>query len=115
MIERDWQSGDTVEVRIPLRFRHTPIDEFHPNRFALVRGPAVYAQEDVHKWISDIPRDEEELNRLMKPLDDENPAVFRITNEDPAGQRNAFRPYYQFGHLARHRMYYDTSHRRVLW
>ena len=91
-----------------------PIDEFHPNRIAIVRGPVVYAQEDVHKWLSDIPADDDNLNRLMKPTDND-PAVFQIANEPVVGQRNAFLPYYRFGHLARHRMYFDSGHRRVLW
>jgi DUF1680 family protein len=113
-IEREWQSGDTVEVTVPLRFRRVPIDEYHPNRIAIARGPLVYAQEDVHKWLSDIPANDDDLNRLMKPLDND-PAVFQIANEPVVGQRNAFQPYYRFGPLARHRMYFDSAHRRVLW
>ena len=40
-ISREWKQGDTVEVTIPLRFRRVPIDEQHPNRVAIVRGPLV--------------------------------------------------------------------------
>ncbi|MGD0782985.1 MAG: hypothetical protein ABSA30_09035, partial [Candidatus Aminicenantales bacterium] len=114
ILDREWQPGDRVEVTIPLRFRRAPIDEQHPDRFALMRGPVVYAQEDPHKWLSSIPRNEKELNGLMKAVDDD-PAVFQIANEPVAQQRNAFKPYYRFVELERHRMYFDPQQRRVLW
>ena len=113
-VSREWKPGDTVEVAIPLHFRRVPIDEQHPNRVALVRGPVVYGQEDPHKWLSDIPKTDEELDRLMKPLAN-NPAIFQIDNEQVVSQRNAFRPYYTFPELERYRMYFDSSSRRVLW
>ncbi|HWB84553.1 MAG TPA: beta-L-arabinofuranosidase domain-containing protein [Bryobacteraceae bacterium] len=113
-ITREWQSGDIVRVTIPLHFRRVPIDEQHPNRIAIVRGPVVYVQEDPHKWLSDIPRSDDELDRLMKPLTN-NPAVFQIDNEPVVQQRNAFRPFYTFAELERYRMYFDSRNRRVLW
>jgi DUF1680 family protein len=114
IIDREWQSGDAVEVAIPLHFRRVPIDEQHPNRIAIVRGPVVYGQEDPHKWLSDIPLNDEELDRLMKPLPT-NRAIFQIGNEPVVQQRNAFRPFYTFNELERYRMYFDSRHRRVLW
>jgi hypothetical protein len=113
-LEREWQSGDSVEVTLPLRFRRAPIDGEHPDRFALMRGPVVYAQEDPHKWLSSIPKAEEDLNKLMRAVDDD-PAVFQIANEPVAQQRNAFKPYYRFVELERHRIYFDAQQRRVLW
>jgi DUF1680 family protein len=107
-------SGDKVEVTIPLRFRRVPIDEQHPHRVAIVRGPLVYAQEDPHKWLSDIPLSDGELDELMKPLAN-NPAIFQINNEPVVQQRNAFKPYYSLVELERYRMYFDSGHRRVLW
>lgn len=113
-LNRQWQTGDTVEIAIPMRFRRAPIDEQHPDRVAIVRGPVVYAQEDPHKWLSDIPRSDDELDKLMKPLAN-NPAIFQIDNEPVVQQRNAFRPYYTFAELERYRMYFDVKSRRVLW
>jgi DUF1680 family protein len=113
-VSREWKSGDTVEIKIPLHFRRVPIDEQHPNRIAIVRGPTVYAQEDPHKWLSNIPPGDDELNRLMKPLAD-TPAIFQIDNEPVVSQRNAFKPFYSFVELERYRMYFDSGHRRVLW
>jgi DUF1680 family protein len=113
-VTREWQPGDSVEVTIPLRFRRAPIDEQHPNRIAIVRGPVVYGQEDPHKWLSDIPRTDDELDKLMKPLAN-NRAIFQIDNEPVVQQRNAFKPFYSFNELERYRMYFDSASRRVLW
>jgi DUF1680 family protein len=113
-LSREWKSGDTVEVTIPLHFRRVPIDEQHPNRVALVRGPAVYGQEDPHKWLSVIPQSDDELDKLMKPLAN-NRAIFQIDNELVVQQRNAFRPFYTFAELERYRMYHDPKLRRVVW
>jgi uncharacterized protein len=113
-VTREWQPGDSVEIAIPLRFRRAPIDEQHPNRVAVVRGPVVYGQEDPHKWLSDIPRTDDELDKLMKPLAN-NRAIFQIDNEPVVQQRNAFKPFYSFSELERYRMYFDSASRRVLW
>jgi uncharacterized protein len=111
-ISREWKSGDTVGITIPLRFRRVPIDEQHSNRIAIVRGPVVYAQEDPHKWLSEIPLDDDQLNKMMKPLAN-NPVIFLI--DEPVQQRNAFKPFYSFVELERYRMYFDSRSRRVLW
>jgi DUF1680 family protein len=113
-LSREWKPGDTVEVAIPLRFRRVPIDEQHPHRIAIVRGPVVYVQEDPHKWLSNMPASDDELDKLMKPLAN-SPAIFQIDNEPVVQQRNAFRPFYSFAELERYRMYFDSAHRRVLW
>jgi hypothetical protein len=113
-VTREWKRGDTVEITIPLHFRRVPIDEQHPNRVAIMRGPVAYAQEDPHKWLSDIPLSDAELGKLMKPLAN-NPAIFQIDNEPVVQQRNAFKPFYSFVELERYRMYFDSGHRRVLW
>jgi uncharacterized protein len=113
-VNREWRPGDTVEIAIPMHFRRAPIDQQHPNRVAIVRGPVVYGQEDPHKWLSEIPRTDDELDKLMKPVAN-NPAVFQIDNEPVVQQRNAFKPFYGFTELERYRMYFDSSSRRVLW
>ena len=113
-IQREWKSGDTVGITIPLHFRRVPIDEQHPNRIAIMRGPVVYVQEDPHKWLSDTPANDDELDKLMKPLAN-NASIFQIDNEPVVQQRNAFRPFYTFAELERYRIYFDSRLRRVLW
>ena len=113
-ITRTWQTDDQVDITIPLHFRRAPIDRQHPHRVALVRGPVVYAQEVVHKALSIIPESDEELDKLMKPLD-KDPAVFLIGNEEPVQQRDAFMPYYRYPEVTNYRMYHDSEMRRMLW
>jgi hypothetical protein len=113
-IDRVWQPGDEVEVTIPLRFRRAPIDRHHPDRVAVVRGPVVYAQEVVHKAMSVIPTNDEELDKALKPIDND-PAVFLLTNEEAVQQRDAFLPYYRFPEVTTYRMYHDPGLRRELW
>jgi uncharacterized protein len=113
-LRRAWKTGDEVQLTLPLRFCRAAVDPQHPQRIALMRGPLVYAQEVVHKAMSLIPDSDDELNRVLAPLA-EDPAVFRITNEDPAGFRNAFLPFYRFPEVTSYRMYVDTTMRRNLW
>ncbi|HZZ40894.1 MAG TPA: beta-L-arabinofuranosidase domain-containing protein [Acidobacteriaceae bacterium] len=40
-IQREWKSGDRVELDLPLRMRLEPIDERHADTVALLRGPLV--------------------------------------------------------------------------
>jgi DUF1680 family protein len=112
-IERDWQDGDQVEMRIPLKFRRAPIDRWHPDRVAIVRGPVVYVQQIVHKPVVDIPRDDGALNEWMIATDD--PATFRYQGQEQSSQRDDFMPFYQFAEMQSYRMYFDPKFRRDLW
>lgn len=44
-IEREWQPGDQVTIRIPLELRLKPVDEQHPRRVAVTYGPLEMVQE----------------------------------------------------------------------
>jgi hypothetical protein len=81
---------------------------------AVVRGPVVYAQEVVHKAMSVIPTNDEELDKALKPIDND-PAAFLLTNEEAVQQRDAFLPYYRFPEVTTYRMYHDPGLRRELW
>ena len=43
-IEREWQAGDIVIVRLGAGLRILPVDRWHPNRVAVAHGPVVLAQ-----------------------------------------------------------------------
>ena len=113
VINRQWKDGDQIEMTIPLKFRRAPIDKWHPNRAAIMRGPVVFAQQVVHKHLVSIPQDNEALNRWMMATD--NPAVFRYTDQEQSSQRDDFMPFYQFGEMQSYRMYFDPSLRNILW
>ena len=112
-IKRKWRKGDRVEMTIPLRFRRAPIDRWHPNRVAIVRGPVVYAQEIVHKHMVGIPPTDDALNKWLVGTGD--PAVFRYVGQEQVSQRDDFIPFYRFGERCRYRMYFDPALRKVLW
>ena len=44
-LDRTWNSGDKVELRIPLTWRLQPVDKQHPDRVAAVRGPVAMVME----------------------------------------------------------------------
>ena len=58
LLSRRWQSGDQVEIRIPLLLRRQAVDVQHPNRVALLRGPVVLAQDLAAGATPVIPEDE---------------------------------------------------------
>lgn len=113
VIEREWRNGDRVDLTIPLGFRRVPIDQWHPNRVAIVRGPVVYAQQVPHKNVVRIPADDAALNDWLIPTD--LPTVFRFKGQVEASQRDDFLPFYQFAELERYRMYFDPALRTDLW
>jgi DUF1680 family protein len=112
-LEREWRGGDRVEMRIPLRFRRVPIDRWHPDRVAIVRGPAVYAQQIPHKLLVHPPRDDEALNDWLLPTD--RPGLFRFRGQVEASQRDDFKPFYDFAEMERYRLYTDSELRTDLW
>ncbi len=112
-IKREWKDGDKLEMKIPMRFRRAPIDKWHPNRAAIVRGPVVFAQQVVHKHLVSIPPDDEALNKWMIAADE--PMVYRYAGQEQSSQRDDFMPFYRFGEMQSYRMYFDPSLRNILW
>jgi len=112
-LEREWRQGDVVQLTIPLRFRRVPIDEWHPDRVAIVRGPVVYAQQVPHKNVVPIPPDDDALNDWFIATDD--PTVFSFKGQVVASQRDDFMPLYRFAELERYRLYHDPAMRTDLW
>jgi DUF1680 family protein len=46
VVEREWQSGDTIVIELPMELRLLPIDAQHPHRAAILYGPVVLAQDE---------------------------------------------------------------------
>ena len=69
VVERAWNPGDRIEVRVPLRFRMQPVDRHHPNRVAIVRGPLVMAF-DFNYYDPDfrVPDNDDDLNKWLVPF-----------------------------------------------
>ncbi len=106
-VERTWASGDSVEIRIPMRLAMEAVDRQHPRRVAVVRGPVVLVMDD---WVfEEIPRLPEpaDLGKWLEP--DEKPGVFRISKADGRDLQARFRPFYAVGEVTPYRMYHDLD------
>jgi uncharacterized protein len=127
-IDREWNNGDKVELQIPLPLRYEPVDKWHPDRVALVRGPTVLVQDAaVHEPIYALPANDEELNKLLVPDGVGGQFNLRLTGSNNTGagrfappavaQAGAkFMPYYAIPEVNFYRMYFDRKdHPVVLW
>jgi hypothetical protein len=123
-IERTWNAGDRVEVRIPLTLRMEPVDAQHPDRVAVLRGPVVLVLEGAyHDPAFALPSRNEELERWLTPEEGslprgvwstglperDYPTSFRVTPPDGRSVRLRFRPFYEVGESYPYFMYFDRT------
>jgi hypothetical protein len=108
-IERTWSSDDRVEIRIPLSLRMEAVDSQHPDRVAVVRGPAVLALEGAyHDPRFRLPASDAELERWLvsepwsrasgvhaTDFKTDDAPVLRVVPPDESGVRLRFRPFYE--------------------
>jgi len=115
-IDREWKSGDAVEIRIPLRLRYSPVDKEHPHRVAVVRGPVVLVQDgNVHEPVYKMPYDDEALNKYIV-ADEREANAFRCVPADGANVMALFRPFYAIPADSFYRMHFDLDDLpMVLW
>ena len=117
-ISRTWNSGDKVEIRIPLTMRMLPVDRFHPNRVAVARGPVVLVLEAAyHDPAFHLPDQDADLSRWLVADNAPTPhgairpgdIAFRV--QVPGGRpvREKFLPFYAVGEVFPYRMYFDTK------
>jgi len=107
VIDREWSSGDEVDVHIPLKLRMVPIDPQHPRRVAVMRGPVVLVMDDwVFEEIPQLP-DPAALDGWLVP--DQQPGVYRIAEQNGKKLQAKFRPFYAIGEVTPYRMYHDLD------
>lgn len=107
-LDRAWNSGDRVDVRIPLRLRYEAVDRWHPRRVAVMRGPVVLALDyNYHAPWFELPRDEADLSKWL--VAEDSPAVFRVNRPDGKPVRLKFRPFYQTAEDFPYLMYFDLD------
>lgn len=106
-VEREWNAGDVVEIRIPMEPRMVPVDRQHPRRVAVVRGPAVLVMDDwVFEEIPSLP-EPEDLSTWLVP--DDRPGIYRIAPQGDKKLEARFRPFYMIGEVVPYRMYHDLD------
>jgi len=115
VLNRAWNSGDRVDIRIPLRLRMSAVDHQHPNRVAIVRGPVVMALDyNYHDPAFTLPNNEDDLNKWL--VADGSPIVFRVARPDGRPVRLKFRPFYDFAEDFPYLMYFDLNQQPyALW
>jgi DUF1680 family protein len=115
VVQRKWNSGDKVEVTIPMRFRYSAVDKWHPQRIAIVRGPVVIVQEgNAHEPVFKLPETNEDLNKWLVPST--QPGYFRMQPPDGRTVRASFLPFYAAIESLAYRMYFDNDKLPfVLW
>jgi uncharacterized protein len=115
VLNRAWNSGDRVDIRIPLLLRMSAVDQQHPKRVAIVRGPVVLALDyNYHDPAFTLPDNEDDLNKWL--VSDGSPIVFRVARPDGRPVRLKFRPFYDFAEDFPYLMYFDLNEQPyALW
>jgi DUF1680 family protein len=107
-IERQWKTGDRVEIRIPLAARMLPVDRQHPNRVVVARGPvALVLEAAYHDAAFRLPETDDELNKWL--VADSAPGVFKVQPPDGSRVRSLFRPFYTVEENYPYKMYFDKD------
>ncbi|HKW01715.1 MAG TPA: beta-L-arabinofuranosidase domain-containing protein [Vicinamibacterales bacterium] len=123
-LSRTWQTGDVVEIQLPLTLRMEPVDRQHPNRVAVMRGPVVFVLEGAyHDPNFSLPKTNAELAQWLVPEAGSlprgvwatappptvYPASLRVVPPDKRPVRLRFRPFYEIGENYPYFMYFDRD------
>jgi DUF1680 family protein len=106
-IDREWKSGDTVLITIPMALRTAPVDPQHPDRAAIMYGPVVLAQDEAccRRPFSISPTTE--LNtRLIREGEG---LRFRMTNIVPERHTRYLQPLYSVPGFWPYWIYFDLA------
>jgi len=98
-LNRRWNAGDRVTVRIPMHLALAPIDHQHPNRVAVMCGPIVLVRDDSAKLVLDTP----DLRRSFSP------GARSLEFVLAAQPRSAMVPFFKMGYLQPYTMYFDLN------
>ena len=123
-INRTWTTGDVVVATIPLVTRMEPVDRFHPDRVAVVRGPVVMVLEGAyHDPNFSLPMSDEDLATWFVPEPGTLPrgewatglppteyaTSLRVERPDKKPVRLRFRPFYEVTENYPYFMYFDRG------
>jgi hypothetical protein len=121
-LDRTWNAGDKVKVRIPMKLRMVPVDKQHPDRVAIVRGPTTLVLEAAYDDPFSFPVTDAELNQWAVPDNGVGPTSLRGIRSltpipgafglrHPEGTRihSLLRPFYTVEEHYPYRMYFDRK------
>jgi uncharacterized protein len=105
-LDREWKSGDQVEIRIPLTLRMEAVDKEHPQRVAVVRGPVALVMEGLWQETTfTLPKTDAELEKMFQP--DATPGFFRVRSPAGGTVHSRFRPFYTEEERLPYYIYFD--------
>ncbi len=104
-VEREWNTGDRLTVRIPMTLRAVPVDRQHPARVAVMWGPVVLAQDEA---CCRRPFALEPGTDLSSRLVRETAELrFRITDTSPERHTRFLQPFYTIPGFWPYWVYFD--------
>lgn len=104
VIDREFQPGDRIALRIPMALRLVPVDRQHPDRVAVMFGPVVLAQDEA------CCRRPFALTRntdLSRHLVRDNPLRFRLLNGVPERHTRFLQPLHSIPPYWPYWVYFD--------
>jgi DUF1680 family protein len=106
-IERTWQSGDEITLRLPMELRMLPVDKQHPRRVAILYGPVVLAQHEAccRRPFALEPGADLERRLVCDPV----PLRFNMVDTAPERHRRWLEPLYRIPGFLPHWVYFDLD------
>src|SRR5262249_35730379 len=96
VVERRWNPGDRLSVKLPMALALAPVDAQHPKRVAVKYGPVVLVREQ-----SATPAPSGDLSRWIERRG------AGLEFAAPVAPRETFVPFYKVGGGAPYEMYFD--------
>jgi len=98
-LNRKWNAGDRVSVKIPMQLALAPIDPQHPKRVAVMYGPIVLVRDDRTQLVLDT-RD------LGRSFSSGTRSLEFVLVAQP---RSAMVPFFEMGYQQPYTMYFDVN------
>ncbi|HSU06144.1 MAG TPA: hypothetical protein VLI93_11270, partial [Acetobacteraceae bacterium] len=105
VIDREFQPGDRIGIRIPMAIRMVPVDRQHPDRVAVMFGPVVLAQDEACcRRPFAMPRSTDLSRHLVR---DGAGARFRLLNGVPERHTRFLQPLHSIPPFWPYWVYFD--------
>ena len=104
-IEREWLTGDSVTLGLPMQLRMAPVDRQHPDRVAILFGPIVLAQDEACCRRPFALAPGQELTSALSR--EEGQLRFRILDAAPERHQRFLQPLYTFSAFWPYWVYFD--------
>ena len=111
-LNRTWQNGDRISIRLPISFRSEAIDARHPDRVAICYGPVVLVEDLRFNLGLQMQPGRHKPADLAARLQPKAGKPLHFEVKDPPGQAirsGAFFPYWDAPAGLPYRMYHDFN------